>query len=373
MSFNSLNLSVGLTDRIRVLGFDRATPIQAKAIPLVLENRDILGLAQTGTGKTAAFILPILQKISENQMRKGIQALIVVPTRELAEQIEEATNSFGRNLPVRCLSLFGGVKIDNQIKRLQHQVDLVIACPGRLLDHINRKTIDLSTIKTLVLDEADQMLDMGFLKDIKKIIEVIPEKRQTLLFSATMPREIERFAKNIQRSPKRIQIEKQKVNRQIDHALYKVKNENKKALLKDVIKKAESSSMLVFTRTKHKARQLSKTLAKAGFKATALHGNLNINQRRKAVQGFKEKRFDVLVATDIAARGIDIKNISHVINFDVPTTSETYIHRLGRTGRAQKTGKALTFASNEEMKYIKQIEQKIKSRLPITEYSLAAI
>lgn len=366
MNFDSLHLNSNLTDRLFELGFKKATPIQEKAIPVIMQNKDLIGLAQTGTGKTAAFLLPLLHRLAnQNKNDGGIKALIVTPTRELAEQIYQAAESFGQNQKTRCIVLYGGVSIDHQIKQLKNKVDLIIACPGRLLDHIARKTVRLAEIETLVLDEADQMLDMGFQKPIEKIISYLPAKRQTLLFSATMPKQIEKLANRILRAPVKIQTEPQSVKSQISHGLYKVAQAEKKVLLKSILDKKEDQSFLIFTRTKHKARQLAVHLVKSGYKASSLHGNLSVNQRKKAVEGFKKKTFEILVATDIAARGIDIPSISYVINFDIPNSSETYIHRLGRTGRANKVGNALTFATREDMKGIGLIEKGLRAKLPL--------
>ncbi|MES0488912.1 MAG: DEAD/DEAH box helicase [Leptospirales bacterium] len=369
MGFNSLNLHSKLAARAETLGFKAPTPIQLAAIPVALKKTDIIGLAQTGTGKTAAFILPILQNIITSPRKPGIKALIIAPTRELAEQINEVAISFGGELKVRSVSIFGGVNINTQVKELRRGVDIVVACPGRLLDHINRKTINLSTVETLVLDEADQMLDMGFFPDIKKITGKLPRQRQTLLFSATMPSAIEKLTQSIQQNPVKIQVDRREPTTQVEHSMYPVQQHRKKDLLQYVIKKENSFSTLVFTRTKHRAKQLAQKLSKTGHKATSLHGNLSISQRRHAVEGFKKGKYHILVATDIAARGIDISGISHVINYDVPVTPETYIHRIGRTGRAAETGVAYTFASNEEMGAVSQIEKILKSKLPVNKHS----
>ena len=369
MGFSSLNLHSDLVTRAKALGFTHPTPIQIQAIPVALEKRDIIGLAQTGTGKTAAFILPIVQLIAAAPRKRGVSALILAPTRELAEQIHEVAVTFGRELQVTSTPIFGGVNINSQIVQLRRGVDIVVACPGRLLDHVGRRTINLSTIDTLVLDEADQMLDMGFFPTIKKITALLPTQRQTLLFSATMPAEIEKLTRNIQKNPVKIQVDRREVTTQISHSLYPVQQNRKMELLQHIIQKENSFSTLVFTRTKYRARQLAEKLIKTGLKATSLHGNLSINQRRNAVDGFKKGNYRILVATDIAACGIDISGISHVINFDVPVTPEIYIHRIGRTGRAAETGVAYTFASNEKMSVINQIERVLKSKLPINKHS----
>ena len=369
MGFNSLKLHTDLTTRAKLLGFTVPTPIQKQAIPVALQKTDIIGLAQTGTGKTAAFILPILHHILNSPKKHGVRALIIAPTRELAEQIQEVAASFGSDLKVRSTSIFGGVNINSQIKELRRGVEIVVACPGRLLDHISRKTINLSNVETLVLDEADQMLDMGFFPDIRKITAKLPQNRQTLLFSATMPAEIEKLTKSIQNNPIKIQVDRREATTQVAHSIYPVQQNRKKDLLQYVIQKENSFSTLVFTRTKHRAKTLAQKLSKTGHKATSLHGNLSISQRRHAVDGFKKGRYHILVATDIAARGIDISGISHVINYDVPVTPEIYIHRIGRTGRAAQTGVAYTFASNEEMRSVGQIEKILKSKLPVNKHS----
>ncbi|MDH5717753.1 MAG: DEAD/DEAH box helicase [Spirochaetia bacterium] len=371
MSFFSLELHNELLTRVEKLGFVHPTPIQKQAIPVILQGRDITGIAQTGTGKTAAFILPILHKniILQNKgEKKVIKALIVAPTRELAEQIHEVIITFGSGLGIRSSAIFGGMNINNQIKELNKGVDIVVGCPGRLLDHLARKTIDLSKVETYVLDEADQMLDMGFLPDIKKITSRLPHKRQTLLFSATMPTQIQKLTKTIQIDPKQIEIRKSEAATQVTHSMYTIDQNRKPELLKHIITNENSFSTLVFTRTKYRAKILASKLAKGGLNATALHGNLSINQRRNAVDGFKKGKYQIMVATDIAARGIDISSISHVVNFDVPDTPETYIHRIGRTGRAAKTGIAYTFADRTEMKAIYQIEKLLKKKIMINSH-----
>ncbi len=369
MGFNSLNLNSDLTTRANTLGFKEPTPIQLQAIPIILEKRDVIGLAQTGTGKTAAFVLPILHHIITSKKKQGVKALILTPTRELAEQIHKVADTFGRKLQVRSLPIFGGVNMARQIEQLDKGVDIVVACPGRLLDLMNRNFINLSNLETLVLDEADQMLDMGFFPDIKKITAAIPRKRQTLLFSATMPSEIEKLQKNILNNPLKVQVDRREATKQVAHSIYPVPEKRKPELLQHIIETENSFSTLIFTRTKHRAKNLAQKLAKTGLKATSLHGNLSINQRRNAVEGFKKGKYHILVATDIASRGIDISGISHVINYDVPVTPEIYIHRIGRTGRAAETGIAYTFAGREEMGAIAQIEKILKSKLPINQHN----
>jgi len=356
MTFDSFNFHPKIAAGIKSEGFTTPTPIQAKAIPAVLERKDILGIAQTGTGKTAAFVLPILEHLMSGNRGKA-RVLIIAPTRELAVQIEEVLKNLGKEANIKSILIFGGVNIAPQIKKLRLGVDVVVACPGRLLDHIERKTINLSKIDTLVLDEADQMFDMGFLPAIKKIVKKIPTKRQTLLFSATMPDNIRSLANQILTNPVTVEIGRIAPPTTIDHSLYPVAPDQKKELLKALLKNITVESVLVFTRTKHRAKKLAVHLNEVGYETTALQGNLSQNRRTEAIKGFKSGKYKVLVATDIAARGIDISSISHVINFDIPGTAETYTHRIGRTGRAEKKGEAYTLVSNEDTKMIKAIEK----------------
>lgn len=369
MGFNSLNLHTDLIARANALGFKEPTPIQLQAIPAALQRKHIIGLAQTGTGKTAAFVLPILHHILVSREKRGGQALILTPTRELAEQINNVADSFGRNLGIRSVSVFGGVNINRQIEQLQKGVDIIVACPGRLLDLMNRRSVDLSKIETLVIDEADQMLDMGFFPGIKKITAALSRERQTHLFSATMPGEIEKLQKHVLKNPLKIQVDRREATKKVSHSLYPVPERRKSDLLQHIIETEKSFSTLIFTRTKHRAKSLAQKLTKTGLKATSLHGNLSINQRRNAVEGFKKGKYHILVATDIASRGIDISGISHVINYDVPVTPEIYIHRIGRTGRAAESGIAYTFAGNDEMGAVAQIEKVLKSKLPVNQHN----
>lgn len=337
-----------------------------------MQRHDITGIAQTGTGKTAAFVLPILHSLivsPRKREKRAIKALVIAPTRELAEQIHEVVIAFGSTSGIRSTAIFGGVNINRQLQELNKGVDVVVGCPGRLLDHLARKTIDLSKVETYVLDEADQMFDMGFLPDIKKITSRLPLKRQTLLFSATMPDQIQKLTKTIQIKPKQVEVGKSEATKQVAHSLYTIDQRQKPDLLKYIIGNENSYSTLVFTRTKHRAKNLAQKLAKGGLNATALHGNLSVNQRRNAIDGFKKGKYQVMVATDIAARGIDISTISHVINFDVPQTPETYIHRIGRTGRAAKTGVAYTFVDKSEMKSIYLIEKLLKKKISKNNHS----
>ena len=320
-----------------------------------MNKRDVLGLAQTGTGKTAAFVLPLLQQLMDGERRK-IRALILAPTRELAAQIHEAINSLGRHTGLRSAAIFGGVSMDPQIKTLRRGVEIIVACPGRLLDHMSRRNIDLSSLEALVIDEADRMFDMGFLPDIRRIIKQIPVKRQNLLFSATMPDDIRRLSADILHDSVTVQIDHTKPVAGISHVLYPVEQHLKTALLKELLKRTETDSVLIFTRTKHRAKKLSEQLSYAGFKATSLQGNLSQNQRQHAIEGFRNGSYKILVATDIAARGIDVSAITHVINYDMPDTADAYTHRIGRTGRVSRTGEAFTFVTNEDTSMAYNIE-----------------
>ncbi len=356
MEFSTFNFDTAIAAGITAAGYTVPTPIQAQAIPPILENKDVMGLAQTGTGKTAAFALPILQHLMAGK-RGHVRTLVLAPTRELAEQTHETFRSLGRRTGLRCASIYGGVNINTQIKKLRSEVDIVVACPGRLLDHINRRTIDLSNLEVLVLDEADRMLDMGFLPDIKKIIKLLPRSRQTMLFSATMPTDINKLAKDILKSPITLQVDHSAPANTVTHALYPVDQSLKGGLLLKLLSKTDTESVLVFTRTKHRAKRLGVQLEKAGYRAASLQGNLSQNKRQEALNGFRDGRYQVLVATDIAARGIDVSCISHVINFDMPDTTDAYTHRIGRTGRAAKTGDAFTFITREDEPIVRSIER----------------
>lgn len=366
MRFNNFDFHPDIHSGIRNCGYTTPTPIQAQAIPHILEGKDVLGLAQTGTGKTAAFVLPILQHLIIRVAGKqslSPKALIMAPTRELAEQIHENINHLAANTPIQSLAIYGGVGKNPQIKALARGVDIVVACPGRLLDLMNEKKISLNGVKCLVLDEADQMLDMGFLPDIKRIIKQVPVKRQTLVFSATMPDAIQHLTQNILSCPVRININRSLPAPSIAHARFDVSKEQRTALLKALFNKNHMACTLVFTRTKHKAKSLAAQLKKSGYPAASLQGNLSQNQRRRAMDGFRNGSLSILVATDIAARGIDVSGVSHVINYDLPDTVETYIHRTGRTGRAAQSGQAFTFASNDDQKMIARIEKTLGKKM----------
>lgn len=362
MEFSKLDLHAHIEAGIKAAGYTTPTPIQARAIPPALKDQDVMGLAQTGTGKTAAFVLPILQRLITGQ-RGPVRALVIAPTRELAEQTHETFRTLGRRTGLRCATVYGGVNINSQIKKLDRGVDIVVACPGRLLDHINQRTINLSKLEVLVLDEADRMLDMGFLPDIKKIMRHIPRSRQTLFFSATMPVSISKLANDILQNPVTVQVDHIAPANTVTHALYPVNQDLKAGLLLKLLSKTDTESVLVFTRTKHRAKRIGVQLEKAGYRATSLQGNLSQNKRQEALKGFRDGRYQVLVATDIAARGIDVSCISHVINFDMPDTTDAYTHRIGRTGRAAKTGDAFTFVTREDEPMVRSIERVLGEKI----------
>ncbi|HAF62291.1 MAG TPA: RNA helicase [Anaerolineaceae bacterium] len=362
MYFDQFSFDPRITAGIKHAGYTTPTPIQQQAIPVVLKRHDLLGLAQTGTGKTAAFLLPILQLLSSNPSRK-IRALIIVPTRELAEQIHQTAITLGKNTHVRSTTIYGGVSKGPQLESLRRGVDIVVACPGRLLDLLNTKSIDLSHVEVLVLDEADHMCDMGFLPDVRRILKHIPSQRQTLFFAATMPDEIRTLADSILHDPETVQIGMIAPTKTVSHALYPITQTQKTALVTSLLHQLKTDRVLIFTRTKHRARNLAQKLAMAGFRTSALQGNMSQSQRQAALDGFRRGKYDILVATDIAARGIDVSDISHVINFDMPDTVDAYIHRIGRTGRAQATGKAFTFCMPEDGKMIRDIEKILGARI----------
>ncbi len=359
MPFTTMGLSDPLVQGILATGYNAPTEIQSQAIPAALAGQDIIGCAQTGTGKTAAFVLPILDKLFHNPVSKKrhIKSLILTPTRELAVQIEQSIAGYGRCMDVKPLAVYGGVPIQKQFKPLRHGVDIIVATPGRLMDHINRGTIDLRQVQMFVLDEADRMLDMGFINDIRKIIAELPTQRQTLLFSATISPEIQRLAADILKDPKMIQIGRPRNPIEtITQHICPVPAEQKMPLLQFLLEGDTMDSVLVFSRTKHGADKICRKLKAVDIEAVAIHSNRTQKQRQQALDGFKRGRYQVMVATDIAARGINIEGISHVINYDVPAFPEDYIHRIGRTGRAAATGDAITFVGREEIKHIRKIE-----------------
>ena len=362
MSFKDFQFHPKVNAGIAACGYTVPTPIQKEAIPPILAGRDILGLAQTGTGKTAAFVLPLLQRLLDGP-RKKVRALIVAPTRELAEQIHDNIGQMAKKTGLRSVVIYGGVGKQPQIRTIRAGVEIVVACPGRLLDLLNQKAFNLSAVEVLVLDEADHMFDKGFLPDIRRIIRQLPTKRQSLVFSATMPKEIRHLAEEILRNPTTVQINHTLPAPTISHALFQVAKKQKTSLLKSIIQERKMTSTLVFTRTKHKAKSLALHLQKAGYSAASLQGNLSQQKRQRALDGFRDGTFKILVATDIAARGIDVLGISHVINYDVPDTAETYTHRTGRTGRASRTGQAFTFAGQEDSKMIFLIERNLGKKM----------
>lgn len=357
VNFDDFNFHSAVVAGIDAAGYTRPTPIQSQVIPLIIKGSDVMGLAQTGTGKTAAFVLPILHQLMKgNQM--SVRTLIIAPTRELAEQINQAIKIIGYQTGVRSAAIYGGVGIHEQIQKLK-QADLVVACPGRLLDHIRRRSIDLSQLEVLVLDEADHMLDMGFIPDIRQILKHIPLKRQTLVFSATMPDEIRRLTGTILNNPATVQVGVTAPADTVNHAFYPVAHHLKTRLLLNLLENTNMKSVLIFTRTKHRAKSLSKKLLTAGYESASLQGNLSQSRRQASLDGFREGKFKILVATDIAARGIDVTRISHVINYDVPSTPDAYIHRIGRTGRATRSGEAFTFVTDEDRKLVHAINRVI--------------
>lgn len=357
MNFKSFNFHPNVAAGVAAAGYVTPTPIQAQAIPKVLENNDVMGLAQTGTGKTAAFALPILNRLMRNKAN-GIRALIIAPTRELSEQIHQSFETLGCKTRFKSATVYGGVGIQPQIQKLK-RTDIVVACPGRLLDHINRKTINLSQLEVLVVDEADQMFDMGFFPDIRRILKHLPRERQTLLFSATMPTEIRRLAGDILRNPITVQVGTVAPADTVRHALYPVAHHLKTALLLKLLENTTAESVLVFTRTKHRANRLGKKLVSAGYRSASLQGDLSQGRRQAALEGFRNGKYQILVATDIAARGIDVTQVSHVINFDIPSTPEAYIHRIGRTGRATRSGEAFTLITGDDKKMVHAINRTI--------------
>ncbi len=362
MEFKSFNFHPAVAAGVTTEGYSTPTPIQIQAIPPIMQGRDVMGLAQTGTGKTAAFALPILQRLMEGE-RGHVRALIVAPTRELAEQIHVAIGALGRQTRIRSITVYGGVNINPQIQKLKNGVEIVVSCPGRLLDHIAQGTIDLSRLEVLVLDEADQMFDMGFLPDIRRILKQLPEQRQTLLFSATMPAEIRGLAGDILRDPVTVQVGSTAPPVTVTHALYPVAQHLKTGLILELLQHTDTDSVLIFTKTKHRAKRLGEQLGKAGHRAASLQGNLSQNRRQAALDGFRDGTFQILVATDIAARGIDVSQISHVINYDIPDTAEAYIHRIGRTGRAARSGDAFTLVTEEDTFMVRTIERALGASL----------
>jgi ATP-dependent RNA helicase RhlE len=362
MSFSSFKLHPQIAAGVRALGYEIPTPIQVQAIPPVLAGKDVMGLAQTGTGKTAAFVLPILDRLLRGP-RGTVRSLIIAPTRELAEQIHVSIGELGRNTHLRSCTVYGGVGVNPQIQKLRAGVDIVVACPGRLLDHLNQRTINLASLEVLVLDEADRMFDMGFLPDVRRIIKQLPPKRQTLMFSATMPDDIRKLTDEVLHDPITVRVGHTGPANTVSHALYPVEQHLKTGLLMELLKHTDTESILIFTRTKYRAKRIGQQLEKAGYKAASLQGNLSQNKRQDALDGFRNGSYQILVATDIAARGIDVLSISHVINYDMPDTTDAYTHRIGRTGRVAKTGDAFTFVTREDEPLVKSIERVLGAKI----------
>ncbi len=369
MSFDTLGLSAELLRAIGEQGYTEPTPIQRKAIPLILDGRDVLAGAQTGTGKTAGFTLPLLQRLhaSTSPRRRAIRALVLTPTRELAAQVGDSISAYGRHLPLRSAVIFGGVKINPQIEKLRRGVDILVATPGRLLDHAGQRTVDLSQVEILVLDEADRMLDMGFIHDIRKVLALLPASaaRQTLLFSATFSKEIKQLADRLLDGPELIEVARRNTTAErIAQVVHPVDKRRKRELLSHMIGSNNWRQVLVFTRTKHGANRLAQQLEKDGLRAAAIHGNKSQGARTRALAEFKQGKVRVLVATDIAARGLDIDQLPHVVNFELPNVPEDYVHRIGRTGRAGNEGEAVSLVCVDEHKLLRDIERLLKREIP---------
>ena len=366
MQFSSFTLDDRLQRAVAAAGYTETTPIQEAAIPPGLDGCDLIGTAQTGTGKTAAFVLPILQSLLTTPARRGrVRALIVTPTRELAEQINAAVGELGRFTKLRSATVYGGVGMGPQERALARGTDIIVACPGRLLDHIRRGNADLSTVETLVLDEADRMLDMGFLPDVRRIVAKTPRDRQTMLFSATFAPELDRLASDILRNPRRIEIGIAAPPDTVKHTLCPVSQQQKTALLLRLLEQTDTASVLIFTRTKHRADRVAKQTGQSGYSTAVLHSNKSQSQRQRALDGFRSGKSQLLVATDIAARGLDILTISHVINYDIPDGPDAYIHRIGRTGRAERTGEALTLVTADDRATVRDIESALGESIAV--------
>ena len=362
MPFSKLGLSPQVIEGVTAAGYAEPTAIQLRAIPLVMAGRDLIGCAQTGTGKTAAFALPILSRLNRHG---ATRALVLEPTRELAAQVETAIRDYGRFTDLRMVVLFGGAGYGKQDQGLRQGADIVVATPGRLLDHLQRGTLKLNQIEILVLDEADRMLDMGFMPDVRRIVERCPRNRQTMLFSATIPPEIEQLVKWALRKPETVEIGQRRAPAEtVTHALYPVANDQKQAILDELLKRTDFDQVLIFCRTKHGADRVARKLQQQGHAVAVLHSNRTQSEREKALSGFRDGRYEVMVATDIAARGIDVQQISHVINYDVPHHPEDYVHRIGRTGRAQSVGDAFTIMTGEDVQEVAAIERFIGQKIP---------
>jgi ATP-dependent RNA helicase RhlE len=378
MQFSDFSLDQQLQQAIRKAGFAKPTPIQERAIPLGLAGHDLIGTAQTGTGKTAAFVLPILQRLLADPRKLGrTRALIVTPTRELAEQINTTIRRFTGGTSIRSATVYGGVGMQPQERALRSGVEIIVACPGRLLDHIDRGAASLNGVEMLVLDEADRMLDMGFLPSVRRILSYVPRQRQTMLFSATFAPELQQLAADTLRSPKRVDVATSAPVKTVAHALYPVAQHLKTKLLLKLLSTTDTNSVLIFTRTKHRANRVAEQIQRAGYNTAVLHSNKSQNQRQLALDNFRSGKVQILVATDIAARGIDVATISHVINYDIPDTADTYIHRIGRTGRAEREGDAMTLVTSEDAVMCRDIERALKApierrTLPDFDYSAPA-
>ena len=369
MPFSKLGLQAELLRAIVSQGYSSPTPIQTQAIPVVLAGRDVLAGAQTGTGKTAAFTLPLLQLLNgKPRTGKAPRALVLTPTRELAAQVAESVQTYGAHLSLRSTVVFGGVSINPQKDAINRGVDVLVATPGRLLDHVGQRSVDLSRIEILVLDEADRMLDMGFINDIRKVLALLPKQRQNLLFSATYTDEIKRLADGLLRNPALIEVARRNTAAEtVSQVVYRVQKEHKRDLLIHLVKDGQWQQVLVFTRTKHGANRLAEQLGRAGIESAAIHGNKSQGARTKALAGFKDGSVRVLVATDIAARGLDIDRLPHVVNYELPNVPEDYVHRIGRTGRAGEEGAALSLVEPEETKMLKDIQRVLKRDIPVAE------
>jgi ATP-dependent RNA helicase RhlE len=364
LSFNQFPLDARLQSNIERAGWTTPTPIQTQAIPIVLDGHDLIGTAQTGTGKTAAFVLPMMNRLLLGKRTHGVRALIVTPTRELAEQIHQAIRMLSAGTPLRSATVYGGVSAGPQIRALRAGVDIVVACPGRLLDHVGSGFARLDSVGMLVLDEADRMFDMGFMPAVREIISHLPAQRQTVMFSATFPPEIEKLTGTALTKPRRVSIDLERPAHTVSHMLYPVPSQHKTALVFDLLDKEKTDSVLIFTRTKHRAERLAKQLIAAGRAVTHLHANRTQGQRQAALDGFRGGQYRIMVATDIAARGIDVDTISHVINYDMPDTADAYIHRIGRTGRALRSGQAWTFITHEDSGMVRTLEKIMGERIP---------
>ena len=371
MSFESLGLNAELLRAVSESGYSTPTPIQQQAIPAILEGRDLMGGAQTGTGKTAGFTLPLLHRLMEQQDahngkgKRPIRALVLTPTRELAAQVAESVETYGKHLPLKSMVIFGGVKINPQIEKLRRGVDILVATPGRLLDHVQQRTLDLRNVDILVLDEADRMLDMGFIHDIRKVLAILPKHKQTLLFSATFSQEIKQLANGLMNDPVLVEVaQRNTASERVEQVVHPVDKGRKRELLSFLIGSNNWHQVLVFTRTKHGANRLTEQLGKDGITAAAIHGNKSQGARTRALADFKANSIRVLVATDIAARGLDIDQLPHVVNFELPNIPEDYVHRIGRTGRAGNEGEAMSLVCIDELKLLRDIERLIKRDIP---------